>query len=476
MASHSKKHSAGKTPHIGKTAGVPPQHTAAYAATRLGRRVIACILVALLAFIGTAAAMFYLHIDGAVQENKIDFVSQHGEGEEILDPNADKPITFLLIGQDSRDGENKALSGGTAEEEGIHNSDTTMVVQISADRDFVNIISIPRDSIVDTPSCKTTHGTIPAQYGVMFNSIFSNAYSVGGDLASAASCTVNAVNDMTGLDIQNFVVVDFQGLFNMIDAIGGVDVCIPVDMKDQYTELDLKKGWNHLYGLQATEYARMRHGTGTDGSDIMRTTRQQYLIKSLFKEVTKKNMLTQSNQLYKLALDALHSLNFSSGMAHTGALAGLAWSLRNLHVDHIYAQTVPVVPAPTDPNRVVWAPTAADELWAKIRHDQPLYGSDKSDEQSPAPENTASPSPEATQTPAPENTQPAPNESQPAEQDHFDERSGLIIKADGTMIDPNTNGIVEAESGAIRDPATGQYIGMADKYLDNVVCGVPNNQ
>ena len=60
--------------------------------------------------------------------------------------------------------------------------------------------------------CETSKGTIPAQYNVMFNSIFAGAYKTGGDLSSAASCTLNAVNSLTGLNIQNFIVVDFAGL------------------------------------------------------------------------------------------------------------------------------------------------------------------------------------------------------------------------------------------------------------------------
>ena len=102
------------------------------------------------------------------------------------------------------------------------------------------------------------------------------------------------MNALTGLDIQEVVVVDFQGLSSMIDALGGVDICIPFDTQDTYTGLDLKRGLQHLDGTQATQYARMRHGTGTDGSDVMRTTRQQYLIKALLNEALSKNLFTNS--------------------------------------------------------------------------------------------------------------------------------------------------------------------------------------
>ena len=265
----------------------------------------------------------------------------------------------MLIGQDTRDGDgNGDVSGDGATEGGLHNADTTMVVQIGADRNYVNLVSIPRDSLVDVPACHTSKETIPAQYGVQFNSIFANAYSVGGDLSSAASCTVNAVNALTGLHISNFIVVDFNGLSKMIDSIDGVDLCFPSDVDDPNTNMHLKKGMHHLNGVEATNYARRRHGNDTDGSDIMRTTRQQYLIKSVLQKAISRNLFTQTSQLYQLVMNAIRSLNFSSGMADTNALMGLALSLRNLKVDHLYSQTVPIMSAPQDPNRVVWTEDA----------------------------------------------------------------------------------------------------------------------
>lgn len=278
VASHSTKDT--QQTNLGSAVPRRPRHSAiAYTIRHRARMVIACVIAGVLVFLGTVAAATWFNIDHAVQERR---VNSHFEHQEYLDPNAGQPIRFVLIGQDSRDAGNADIAGDGAENAGVHNADTTMVVEIAADRQFINLVSIPRDSLVDVPSCTTSQGTIPAQYGVMFNSIFSTAYAVGGDLSSAASCTVSAINSLTGLDISNFIVVDFKGLADMIDAIGGVDVCIPVHTVDANTDMDLSKGMHHLDGKSATNYARMRYGTGTDGSDIMRTTRQQYLIKSLF--------------------------------------------------------------------------------------------------------------------------------------------------------------------------------------------------
>ena len=103
----------------------------------------------------------------------------------------------------------------------------------------------------------------------------------------------------------------------------------------------------------------------------MRTTRQQYLIKQLLHEATSKNLFTQSGQLYQLAKTALQSLNLSEGLADITSLVGLATSMVNLSTDRLYSQTVPITTVPQDPNRVVWAPKAAD-VWARLQQGQPL--------------------------------------------------------------------------------------------------------
>ena len=167
-------------------------------------------------------------------------------------------------------------------------------------------------------------------------------------------------------------------------------------------------------------------------------------------------------------------------MADTNALVALALSLRHLDVSHVYAQTVPVVPAPFDPNRVVWADNAA-EVWQRLRDDRPLYGDDAADA-SPAPESTAkddadgkdkddetTPTPEADD--AATDTPSATPSAKP--QPTVDPKTGLIKREDGTLIDPNTNGVVDPENGSIRDPETGQYIGIAYQYLNTTICSVP---
>jgi LCP family protein required for cell wall assembly len=443
-------------------------------------RPIAMIVLFILVFGGAMAGATLWDISTRIQKNTTPIIvkGKVKESTDLVDPNAGKTINVLILGQDTRDGASNAAIGGSdmADE---HQSDTAMVMQISADRSYINLVSIPRDSLVDAPACKTPNGEIPVQYKVMFNSIFSTAWHRGGGLSAAASCTLDAVNALTGLTIDNFIVVDFHGLQNMIDAIGGVDVCLPSDTKDAYTSLDLKKGLQHLDGLTATQYARMRHGTGTDGTDVMRTTRQQYLIKQLLDTAMQKNLLTQTSQLYQLGRTALDSLNISPGLADATTLGGLAFSLRNIRMDHVYAQTIPVKEAPSDPNRRVWA-SSAYQVWNRLQAGQPL-----STMSTDTPASTTDPSPsdaastsasttDASAPPSPSNTtdDPSSDTSSSASSSTVDPRTGVITSSDGKLIDPTTHGVIDPSTGYIKDPSTGEYIGVAQQYLNVTVCGL----
>ena len=103
-------------------------------------------------------------------------------------------------------------------------SDTTILFHLSADRESAYGISIPRDSLVDRPDCKTEDGeTIPGGSRQMWNA----AFALGGP-----ACTIQQFEQITGVRIDNYVVVDFSSFQDMVDAIDGVEVCIPEDIDD----------------------------------------------------------------------------------------------------------------------------------------------------------------------------------------------------------------------------------------------------
>jgi len=221
------------------------------------------------------------------------------------DPNAGQAVNLLILGSDQRDGLNGEIGGDT---EGMR-SDTTMVLHISADRSRVELVSIPRDSLVDIPSCTMTNGkTTRATHG-MFNSAFATGWDNGGDMTSAAACTINTVQLNTGLTIDHFVVVDFAGFQQMVDSIGGVPMCIPHDMSSEQAQLELAAGFQTLDGPTALAYARARKGPGVgDGSDTNRIGNQQKLIAAMVLKILSRFALTNPQKLISFLSAATGSL------------------------------------------------------------------------------------------------------------------------------------------------------------------------
>lgn len=335
----------------------------------------ALAVVAVLCFGASGAAALYVQLNGNINTvDASDLIQALPEPTatgpaDPDDPNAGRDVNILLMGSDERDGENEAIGGHV---DGMR-SDTTIVAHISADRSRVELISIPRDSLVDIPSCTMSNGqTTSAQRNAMFNSAFAIGADNGGDIASAAACAVNTVQQNTGVRIDHFVVVDFAGFTKMVDAIGGVPICIPNDMNAPKAGLYLTAGQQTLNGTQALAFARARTGEGVgDGSDTNRLGRQQELLAAVVRELLSKNMLTDITQLIRFLDSATESLSIDSGFSSISDMAGLAYSLRSTSADNISFMTIPFAAAPSDPNRVVWT-SDADAIWANVAADQPM--------------------------------------------------------------------------------------------------------
>jgi len=327
-----------------------------------------------------------------------------------VDPNAGTPINILVLGSDQRNGANAAIGGADPST----NSDTAIVVHISANRDRVEAVSIPRDSLVDIPSCLATNGkTSRPQHQAMFNSAFGTGWGLGKDLASAAACTGRTVQNDTGLKIDHFVVVDFSGFQAMVNAVGGVNICIPRALHDTYTGLNLNAGQQTLNGVQALQFARARHGNIGNGGDLDRIGNQQRLIAAIVNQVLSADTLTNPGKVTSFLSAATSSLTVDSGL-NVVTLAGIAYSLHNVRANDITFMTIPVLTAPSDPNRLVWAP-AAKTVWAAMVADKPIAGADApaagTATTAPAPTTSAgtatAPTPSASATPAPAQTKVA---------------------------------------------------------------------
>lgn len=265
-------------------------------------------------------------------------------------------LNILVLGSDSRSGaENAALGGGDS---GGARSDTAMVVHLDEGRTSATVVSIPRDTLVTRPACPLeSGGSAPAVSGAMFNS----AYAVGGPV-----CAVKTVEALTDVRMDHYVEIDFSGFADLVDALGGVTVTTDEDIDDDLSHLHLAAGTHHLDGTRALALARTRHGVG-DGSDLGRIGLQQKLVKALLEQTASAGLLTDPARLYRAADAVTGSLTTDTGLDSLGELTRLGRSLGALSTEEVRTVTMPVVPAPSDPNRVVADEPEAGRLWASLR-------------------------------------------------------------------------------------------------------------
>lgn len=257
-----------------------------------------------------------------------------------------KPLDILVIGSDKR-----------PSEEGFGRSDTNILVHVSADRENVTLISIPRDSMVAAPvDCNDPLGpTVVRQW--------NENYSLGG-----ARCTATTVERATGVRVDHFVVVDFNGFADIVDALGGVTVKVPQAIHDKDAHLDVEAGTQRLNGDQALGYVRARKSIG-DGSDLGRIKRQQAFLKGLAQELRNKDSLADSGSVLNLLRVSSQYMTVDNEWS-VSDMASLAADVKGAKIK---ALTVPNKTYAPDPNRVEWTPESST-VWRAVQNDTAIPG------------------------------------------------------------------------------------------------------
>ncbi|MFD0271657.1 LCP family protein [Streptomyces sp. NPDC127106] len=266
---------------------------------------------------------------------------------------------ILLIGSDSRSGSENARYGRDG---GTERSDTVILLHLPADRRSATAVSIPRDLMTDVPSCLRSDGSRTVEQFAQFNW----AFQWGG-----AACTIRTVEKLTGIRIDHHMVVDFGGFKKMVDAVGGVEVCLKQPMNDPEARLRLPAGRQTLRGEQALGFVRARYSMG-DGSDTERMERQQQFLGALVKKVQSNGVLLNPGRLYPLLDAATSSVTTDPGLASLRGLYELVRGVRNIPTDQVKFLTVPRRPYAGDPNRDELAQPDAARLFQRLRADAPL--------------------------------------------------------------------------------------------------------
>ena len=260
------------------------------------------------------------------------------------------PLNILVAGVDVRSGLSPAQQARLHVGHAISsNSDTMMIVHVPADHSSVSVVSLPRDSWVDIPG----HG---------MNKI-NAAFGLGGP-----KLMVRTVEHDTGLTINDYVEVDFPGFVKVVNALGGVNICLPYAVNDPYSGLRMPAGHHHVYGVTALEFVRDRHSFAL--SDLARISDQQQLLSSLLSEAISSGTLANPLKLS-------HFLSAATGAVKVDQrlnVTVLADQLRGISPSHVTFMTVPLsnlnYQTPTGESAVLWDAGAAAKIFAELKADK----------------------------------------------------------------------------------------------------------
>jgi LCP family protein required for cell wall assembly len=262
-----------------------------------------------------------------------------------------KGTNWLIVGSDSRAGltpaQQKALATGDA---AGSRTDTIMIVHTGSGK--TTLLSLPRDTYVPIPG----HG---------MNKL-NAAFAFGG-----ASLLVQTVEEVTGLHIDHYAEIGFAGFASMVNAVGGVRICVAQAIDDGNAGLNIPAGCQKLNGAEALGYVRSRDfATG----DLERVQHQRQFLSALLSKVASPGTLINPFKSIPLGYDAVDALTVDDG-THIWDVATLGLALRDAGGGKGYTLTVPIAGFANEGavgSVVLWNRTEALALFAALKNDQPL--------------------------------------------------------------------------------------------------------
>lgn len=278
-------------------------------------------------------------------------------------------VTYLIVGSDTREGltmaEISTLKVGTTEVAAGKRADTMILVHISKSRDHATIVSIPRDTFALIPEWIDSTGKVHSPRYSKLNAAFGR-----GD----AQLLVQTLESMTNLRVDHYIEVSFLGFKEMVDALGGVEICTKKKINDPKSHLVLPAGTHRLNGIDALKYVRTRYFDGM--GDLGRMQRQQQFISAMIREVSSAGVLLNPVKLLKFIDASLGSVTTDPGLKQDDIIT-LAEQLRRISTNKVRTLTVPL----SDENyyahgvtaAVLWDEKLAPALWEKLRNDEEIF-------------------------------------------------------------------------------------------------------
>jgi LCP family protein required for cell wall assembly len=269
------------------------------------------------------------HYDGNI--DRISNVLSKGNKKPAKAPN--HAMNVLLVGSDSREGENSKQGGGGIRVASGQRSDTIILAHLYGKSDKALFVSFPRDSYVEIPAYTDAKGVTHRSRHDKINS----AITTGGPALLVAT-----IEKLTDIRVDHYVQVDFTGFRTMVDKLGGVDICLKKDVDEPKSKLKLSAGRHHVDGLTALAFARDRHSF--PGQDIDRIKNQQQLIGSMIHKVLSAKTLLNPLKLNGFLNAATSSLQVDEDLSF-GDMKDIALRARGFSSGNVLFATVPIANA-----------------------------------------------------------------------------------------------------------------------------------
>jgi LCP family protein required for cell wall assembly len=268
----------------------PPRGHGRLARTLVG--ITATIALVVGAF-SAYAMISYVYAGGAGTES-FGTAPDGGSQDPAVGPCVEDVCNYLLLGSDSRKGltpEEQKQFGTDENNGGTFRADTVMLVQLDPRREKAVVLSFPRDLWVQ----------IPGRGWDRINTSFEGGVSGGGPLGVART-----VHRLTGVKVNHFLYVDLLGFQRVVDILGGVEMCIPFDVKDPVSALDLKAGCQTLDGRQSLAYVRTRSLPCDEAApDLRRIARQQQFLRAVINQLLEPQRIVRAPGLVEPVLASL---------------------------------------------------------------------------------------------------------------------------------------------------------------------------
>ncbi|GAB3632531.1 LCP family protein [Microbacterium shaanxiense] len=302
-------------------------------------------------------------------------------------------------------------------DEGILN-DANLLVHVSESPRKVTVVSFPRDLMVEVPECELEDGSVASAQGTQsLNSVYGHA---------GLSCVAQTITELTGVPIGFAAKLSFDGVIQMTDAIGGVEVCIgEPGISDTQTGIDWPAGIRNVKGLEALQFLRTRHGVG-DESDLARISNQQQYMSRLARKILSDEVLSDPSKVLRLASTVAENIVPSESLSNPLRLGQLALAIKDVPFDDFVFVQYPSFTAPYDEDKVVPDYESAAALWDALAANQSLELTGGASPNGGVEEVTPPTEPAPEDTPAPEES-PAP-----------DDRATLPPEVSGTNVGQDT--------------------------------------